>query len=410
MKKQSSKDIEEKYDDFIDGLMSKSAKSHKSGLHQELLNKIPMSDVYTNSITIAVGKQRSGKTRQIIKQIIKISRMHENTHMLLYCNKTGGETDKTFESFKSLIEIPIEYVAQDHLEARLKELIEYKRMYEGIVKSGLTEVIVDDHVQEIVDNLHVEDFTRPYLHTLILLDDIANSPMIKKQTSELNSLMTQCAHISCSFFLAVQYWVGLTPAIKSQCAVVYLFGGFPKEQVRYIFRQAPMNDPFDVIWEKYKELKNRDFMCVDVIGGEYYIQLAKEEPKQEKVSKSTKTKVDKDIKQKPKKQRKKKDKEDPFENLDMEPADEDDSEEDDYDEDKPRRPVVNITGYLSKSLEKKLAQKNKSDNFSPYIGLTGGAYVPINKETHEEKPYVAPRMIPPPPPKPKVNEWNASWI
>ena len=293
--------INDKYDDYIDKLMKNSARSHNAGLHQELLNKIPLTESYTNSITIAVGKQRSGKTRKIIKEIIKISKMHPETHMLLYCNKTGGKTDKTFESFKSLIQVPIEYVSQENLEQRMQELLEYKRMYDSIVASGVSEVIVDDNIEDIIDNLHVEDFSRPYLHTLVLLDDIANSPLIKKETSYLNSLMTQCAHINCSFFLAVQYWKGLTSSLKSQCAVCYLFGEFPAQQVRYILQQAPVSDPFDVVWSKYKELKARDFMTIDIIAGEYTITLAKEQAKHEMMDSETKKIAMKQIKSKPRK-------------------------------------------------------------------------------------------------------------
>ena len=269
--------IVKKYDDFIDDLMKDNANNNKGELHSELLNKIPLTESYTNSISVAVGKQRSGKTRKIIKEIIKISKMHKETHMLVYVNKTGQETDKTFESFKDLIKCPIVYCSQDECEEKLKDLIEYKNLYAQIIKEGWQEMVVDEQKQELFDALEISDFSRPYLHTLVLLDDIANSPMLKKPTTYLNSLMTQCAHINMSFFLAVQYWIGLPTPIKSQVSVIYLFGGFSKQQVRYMLQQITLEDPFNVIWTKYCQLKNRDFMTVDVIGGEYHITYAKEE-------------------------------------------------------------------------------------------------------------------------------------
>ena len=291
--------LREKYDVFIDGLMDDANKTHKDELHTELLNKIPLTDSYTNSISIAVGKQRSGKTRKIIKEIIKISKMHKETHMLIYCNKTGGHTDKTFESFASLVKCPVVYVSQDDLEERLMDLIKYKNIYNAYKKQGVDELFKNqtdgyqggefsagffdplqqpmlspdqmEEIQDMFDVLGINNFNRDYLHTLILLDDIANSPLLTKPTTYLNSLMTQCAHINCSFFLAVQYWKGLPSAIKSQCAVIYMFGGFPKQQVRYMLSQICLEDPFDEIWKKYQPLKNKDFFVVDCIAGTYHL-------------------------------------------------------------------------------------------------------------------------------------------
>ena len=293
--------LREKYDVFIDGLMDDANKTHKDELHTELLNKIPLTDSYTNSLSIAVGKQRSGKTRKIIKEIIKISKMHKETHMLIYCNKTGGHTDKTFESFASLVKCPVVYVSQDDLEERLMDLIKYKNIYNAYKKQGVDELFKNqtdgyqggefsagffdplqpqqpmlspdqmEEIQDMFDVLGINNFNRDYLHTLILLDDIANSPLLTKPTTYLNSLMTQCAHINCSFFLAVQYWKGLPSAIKSQCAVIYMFGGFPKQQVRYMLSQICLEDPFDEIWKKYQPLKNKDFFVVDCIAGTYHL-------------------------------------------------------------------------------------------------------------------------------------------
>ena len=282
--------LNNKYDEFIDDLMQTNAKENKDALKSELLNKIPLTDSYTNSISVAVGKQRSGKTRKIIKEIIKISKMHHETHMLLYVNKNGTESDKTFESFKDLIKCPIVYCSQEECEDKLAELVEYKGLYSRIMAQGTDQGEDPAEVETMMDVLQVEDYSRSYLHTLVLLDDIANSPLLTKPTTYLNSLMTQCAHINMSFFLAVQYWKGLPAALKSQTSMIYLFGGFNTQQVRYMLSQIALEDPFEVIWPKYTKLKNRDFMTIDTIAGDYSITYCK--------AKEVKEKVDKKVQQK----------------------------------------------------------------------------------------------------------------
>ena len=87
----------------------------------------------------------------------------------------------------------------------------------------------------------------------------------------MNSLMTQCAHINCSFFLATQFWKGLPTPIKSQVTTIYLYGGFSREQLRYILRQITLQNPFEVIWEEYKEQGYQDYMYIDIVESQYTI-------------------------------------------------------------------------------------------------------------------------------------------
>lgn len=267
--------INERFDNMIERQMKKHARKNKNALDSELIQKIGCTDTYTNSISVAVGRQRSGKTRKILKEIIKITNVHKNTHMLLYVNKTGQKTDKTFESMKGLIKVPIVYVSQAECEERLVEIIQCKNQYNQIKKENAEDQIPEEITEELFDTLGIEDFSRPYLHTLILLDDIANSAMLAKPTSVMNSLMTQCAHINCSFFLAVQFWKGLPPSIKSQVTTIYMFGGFSREQLHYILRQITLQSPFNVVFETYKNLGYQDYMYIDVVESHYTIYKRK---------------------------------------------------------------------------------------------------------------------------------------
>ena len=292
--------INQTYDSLIEKLMTKSAKHNRSALDSELIKKIPFTDTYTNSITIASGKQRSGKTRKIIKEIIKISKLHKNTHLLLYVNKTGGKTDKTFEAFNKLIEVPIEYCSQDECEEKLNELITYKAFYNEVRANNWEDQLDEEQIAEVFEKLHIEDFSRPYLHTLVLLDDIANSKMLTKKTSYINSLLTQCAHINMSFFLCIQYWAALPTSIKSQVSTIYLFGGFPKQQFTYALYQITLSEPLTEIWKKYKQLKPHDYMSIYVPDGEYTINISEykdeNEKKKEKETESAEKKINREIK------------------------------------------------------------------------------------------------------------------
>ena len=273
--------INDRYDNMIEKKMRKHAMKNKNALDAELIQKIKYTDTYTNSISVAVGRQRSGKTRKILKEIIKIANLHTCTHMLVYINKTGQKTDKTFESMKGLIKLPIVYCSQNDCEDTLVGILEAKQQYNSIKKQGIENDIDPTYTDEIFEKLGINDFSRPYLHTLVLLDDIANSSMLTKSTSTMNNLMTQCAHINCSFFLAVQFWKGLPASLKSQATTIYLFGGFSKEQVRYILRQITLQNPFDVVFDEYKALDFQDYMYIDIVESQYTIVTRRKETKED---------------------------------------------------------------------------------------------------------------------------------
>ena len=83
---------------------------------KESLRKIKGTNTYANSLNVFVGRQRSGKSFQAIQEIIKISRIDPTAHLLVYVNQKGSCDDDTFETFKEMIEIPIEYVRYDNVE------------------------------------------------------------------------------------------------------------------------------------------------------------------------------------------------------------------------------------------------------------------------------------------------------
>ena len=85
--------------DKIDNMINYCLYKNQPKLKQELINEIhPDINIPYNSLNIAVGRQRSGKTQTIIREIIKISNISSRTHLLIYINKTGTSSDPTFES------------------------------------------------------------------------------------------------------------------------------------------------------------------------------------------------------------------------------------------------------------------------------------------------------------------------
>ena len=112
---------------------------YENPIKREALKLIPGTNTYVNSVNVFVWRQRTGKTYSAIKEIIKITRTHPETHLLVYINKDGRPNDDTFERTKDLITCSIIYVSYDNMVDYMKRLLEYKHTYN---------IIKDKHLEQ----------------------------------------------------------------------------------------------------------------------------------------------------------------------------------------------------------------------------------------------------------------------
>ena len=237
----------------------------------EALTKIhPEINCYYNSVNVFVGRQGAGKGVQALTEIIKISKVDTTAHLLLYVSKYGTESDKTFESMKHLIEIPILYVKYEDVVQIFSKIQCYKRLYEQIKNKNLEEQIEEEQKEEMFEVLHIKNFDAPTLHTLILFDDVANNPLIQKK-GFFAEMLGVCRHIHCSFFLTIQFWKSITTEIKANVSTIYIFGLYSKQQLNVMLYQIPTHSSFDEIYECYQHLQKHDCLIVDVNSGEISI-------------------------------------------------------------------------------------------------------------------------------------------
>ena len=154
--------------DKIDNMINYCLYKNQPKLKQELINEIhPDINIPYNSLNIAVGRQRSGKTQTIIREIIKISNISSRTHLLIYINKTGTSSDPTFESLKPLIKIPILYVSEENAESTVQDILKWKKFYNQIKENKWENEIIEGQISQLFEKLYINNFNNLTLHTLI---------------------------------------------------------------------------------------------------------------------------------------------------------------------------------------------------------------------------------------------------
>jgi hypothetical protein len=238
---------------------------NKQILKREQQLKIDGSNIYQNSINVAIGKPQSGKSVSLLTEIMKISTVQHEAHLLIVINKNGSNKDPTLKIFAPMIKIPIIYISRDNLDL-LNEIIEYKELYNEIIDKSLEEDIIDEQKYQIFNVLKIEDFSKNYLHTLVFLEDCGNSDVLKKGL--IHSLMVECRHIQSSFFITIQAWKMLDPEIKSYLGTVFVFSGFSPERLQYIVRQTNVASDFKEFMKLYSKLAQNDSIIIDCVTGE----------------------------------------------------------------------------------------------------------------------------------------------
>ena len=131
----------------------------------------PDINVRYNSVNVIVGKQSLGKTVVALEEIIKISLLGTH-HLLVYVTKNGDENDLSFQSLKHLLKIPYVTVSEKESKSFIEELIAAKNLYYKIKREHLEDQIVPEQMEALYEVLHVDNFEKQSLHTLVLFDDI----------------------------------------------------------------------------------------------------------------------------------------------------------------------------------------------------------------------------------------------
>ena len=220
-----------------------------SPIHEQILTRY-------NSVNVIVGKQSLGKTVVALEEIIKISYL-DTHHMLVYVTKDGEENDRSWNTLKGLIEMPILLVSEENAEACIDELIAAKSLYYKVRRDRTKNILDKRQKQDLFDTLQVDNFEKSFLHTLILFDDISNSKLFSSEESFFSQLLRRCRHNNLSFYLLIQGWKGIKPHIKNEITTIYIFPGFNKQQVRYIYSQSSSYLDFEDFYKVYQDVNKK---------------------------------------------------------------------------------------------------------------------------------------------------------
>ena len=216
-----------------------------------------------NSINLLIGKRGSGKTYNVFKQIVTLCNVPDHDyHMFVYITK--NENDNTYLKLQKLITIPTVIISYEQSLDTLRELrrqkILYQKIREGKIKNQET-------IQSNMEYLHIQNYEKDNIHTLILYDDALNVFRTKNKGSEEYRMIFDNRHNRFTYFFCLQDPRSISTEIRDSIDKLWFFGGFGKLGYQSLMRT--ISHPFDPekVYQYYRQIDRRAALLIDEIEG-----------------------------------------------------------------------------------------------------------------------------------------------
>ena len=257
---------------YTNQLLIQSLNDNKNKLSKGLISTIhPEVYLKYSSVNVFLGKQGKGKTFTMFKELVKLSLIDSDVHLIVIVSK-DGRIDETFESIKDNITIPYIIISYEDIIEYLNDLVFHKMVYEKIIEENLIDKLETDQLIEVLGFLHLDDFSRSSLQEVILFDDAAYKAILTSPKSQIISMIHEARHFKLIFCFCVQGVKAIPLPIKEQMTSLFLFSGFINQKLSTIYQQSGITSiDYQDFKELYHQLSDRDYILVDCRKGTFEV-------------------------------------------------------------------------------------------------------------------------------------------
>lgn len=195
-------------------------------------------EFYYNSLNLCLGKQGSGKTTFLMKQLIKLDTLPEQGRyeFVIYVTNGGGK-DETFDALSKLVKnLPIHLVEFTEIIPKLEEYFATRNEEEQ-------------------------------KHIFVVLEDATF--LLLKENSEWCTWMTKLRHLRMTVWVNIHVWKSINTQIKTQVTCSFIFKGYSKENIQRIYSQSSIgNYSSQNFYALYQAINKHQCLKVDNFKGE----------------------------------------------------------------------------------------------------------------------------------------------
>jgi Cdc6-like AAA superfamily ATPase len=230
-----------------------------------------------NSINLLVGRRGSGKTFNVIREAIKVSKLPDKGGYTSFVLISDKPNDSTVNEMLDLIDLKVIQTSYANAVPVLNEITEGKTAYDQVVRNNLTHRLTDESHNDILERALDDNFYEDIPHSIIVLDDALNV-LKKTKLNPLHELLFRNRQPRFTIFICVQDTFGVPTDLRRNLDSFWLFGGLRDKMTfsRIITQFYP--DGISIkenIWNKYIQLSNRDIIIFDYNPDGTHVKIIK---------------------------------------------------------------------------------------------------------------------------------------
>ena len=274
---------------LVDRIITRELNRNSNSISNALIEPLSPDYPYSkNGIFFFCARMGGGKTFQIMRHIMITERLFDRPYYdTIIFTSTSGTLDKTVATLRPQVLSPITYVKDSDLLDYLKQHLRRKMKWYAMVEllkstrgesigepNEIAKHIVEKHrmwkmmkghrvydVKRMVDYVTAKSakygFTNYPSNTLLVLDDFATNPLIKKVDSELVGLLTKTRHYHLTAIVVAQTWRFVQLNLKRLCTDIVIWKGFSEEDFKKMITQTPGNTSWQSLWSRYSNLTGK---------------------------------------------------------------------------------------------------------------------------------------------------------
>ena len=209
------------------------------------------------SINILVGGRGSGKTFNVLRELMKLRYVKDHHYTkLLYV--TDKAEDPTFTRIKDIFPLTVEFVPYADAVERINELAQTKSDIKEMKDAGVAPSMLSEEAQSEIGEIVGETVNDVHCiyHTAVLLDDAINilNTRLKSHRPLLN-LLFRNRQPAISYFITVQDLGGTETSVRENADAIWIFGCFSKRKFRAMLKTIPHAEDDETIELEYSRLK-----------------------------------------------------------------------------------------------------------------------------------------------------------
>jgi hypothetical protein len=219
-------------DDYVSARFA--SLTHNKASKDELVSLIhPQIRFRRNSLNLWIGKVGSGKSYGLALEIEKLDTLPNNGGYGLLLYVTDNPSDETYLKVRPVLEqhMLVKRCSYEEANEMINEIAIRKDAYKEVRRKNLAHRLTDESRENILAGIGCSNFDAETSHSIVVFDDCMGA---FKKNSALFKKLFESRHPNITYFLITQDPLGVPSEIKTNIHSLVLFGGLPKQKIKYI--------------------------------------------------------------------------------------------------------------------------------------------------------------------------------